>query len=496
MDQQKLNIKEEILNMRQVSLGKEQSCLKNFRLRVCKGELVELLGITGAGKTALYNYLLGNEALHNGTVVFKNRIYQAPQKFENTRDVVCIGKKSSLLPGLSVAENICIISQKRKVKSIINRRAINYRVNLLLRQYVKGVDADTLAGNLTITDRHMVELLRAVENEVDLVYLDDIFETYGQSDMARVASFLGIMKERGITIISAKRGRPVLDFLGDRAIVLRNGSNVRTFYKEDYKEDVFLKWMAGTTEIAEQRRYSYMQEDMVFYCKDISSKHYVQNFSMEIRKGEIVGFYDMNNYANIEIVQMILGEKEIVHGTMFMNGEEYHPGKLEETVKHKIGYIPGIRDESGLVETLGFAENMLLPIMSKMSLYGVLENKRVNRYIRKEYLEEIGLQKEDQDRKVSEFDIYVKANIIMHKWILAKPNLLICGEICDEADVKLRNIIFRALEELVKNKTAIILTSHNIGEINSICDTIYLMNTSEVQERVKKIQVIKNNPPF
>lgn len=496
MNSQEKEPKKEILCMHNVCLGTSENYLKDFRLRVCQGELIELLGITGAGKTALYRYLTGNEVLKKGSVVFRGRLYHPPERFEDTKEVICIGEQSSLLPGLSVAENICIIAQKRKVSRIINRKSINYRVNLLLKQYVRGVEPDTLAGNLTLPERHMVEMLRAMENEVELIYLDDIFGTYGQNDMMRVTYFMEALKEKGITVISAKRGRPVFESLTDRAIVLRNGQNVKTFYIEDYKEEIFQEWMSGRTDLGIYQRHSSMQKEVVFQACNITSRYYIDRFSMKVKKGEIVGFYDMNNYANVELIKILTGEAELQQGTMELNGRNYRPKSMEDVIKYNAGYISAMHDGSGLVDALGFAENLMLPVMLKMSLYGFLLNKRVNQYLQKEYLDLIGIDKKNQYGRVSRYDIYTKTRIILYKWILAKPQLLICREICDEADVTLRNIIFEALAQMAENGTAVILCSHNIGELKSICDTIYLMNSSENHRTVENIQVVKDNPLF
>jgi ABC-type sugar transport system ATPase subunit len=496
MNSQEKEPKKEILCMHNVCLGTSENYLKDFRLRVCKGELIELLGITGAGKTALYRYLTGNEVLKKGSVVFQGRLYHPTERFEDTKEVICVGEQSSLLPGLSVAENICIITQKRKVSRIINRKAINYRVNLLLKQYVRGVEPDALAGSLTLPERHLVEMLRAVENEVELIYLDDIFGTYGQIDMLRVTHFMEALKEKGITVISAKRGKSVFESLTDRAIVLRDGQNVKTFYKVDYKEETFQEWMSGRTDQGIYQRHSSIQKEVVFQARNISCKSYIDQFSMKVHKGEIVGFYDMNNYANIEVIRILTGEVELLQGSMELNGKNYRPKSMEDVIKHNAGYISTMHNGSGLVDALGFAENLMLPVMLKMSLYGFLMNKRVNNYLQKEYLDLIGVDKENQYGRVSRYDIYTKTKIILYKWILAKPDLLICREICDEADVKLRNIIFEALAQMAEDGTAIVLSSHNIGELKSICDTIYLMNSSENHKAVENIQVVKDNPLF
>ncbi|MGB4658268.1 MAG: ATP-binding cassette domain-containing protein, partial [Mobilitalea sp.] len=480
-------MKKVILSMKNVNIGDEKArySLKNFHLHVYQGEMVNLLGISGSGKTALYYYFIGEESLRNGDVTYKNQTYTKNERFAAMKDIICLGRKSTLVDGLSIAENLCIITGKRKVKGIINKKALYYRINLLLDLYAPGLSANKKVSELTLVQRHIVELLRAIENEADLVYIDDAFSSYGQRDMHIISEILKVLKEKNITIIYASRKKDQMAQLSDRMILLRQGENVKTFYKENYNEEVFLKWLVGNPMISEFEHKSYATKDMIFRTCGLTGPKYITDMEIELNKGEIVGFYDMNNSANLEASSMMIGESEPILGEMYFKGKRYSPERLDDAIKYNFGYVPRERNRSGVVNTMSFAENLLLPVMLKMSLFSFLKNTRVSRYLEKEYLEEMGIKEEDKNRGVSDFDSYVKNNVIFRKWILAKPDILVCEEICEETDIEMRNIIYKALEELAQNGTAIIITSQNLGELKSICDSIYIMNSFGNEERVK-----------
>ncbi len=482
-------MKTEILSMQNVCIGDEMAryALSDFHLQVYQGEMVNLMGVSGSGKTALYFYFLGEELLREGKVTFENQSWKEHERFTAIKDIVCLGQKSTLIPNLTIAENLCIITGRRKMKGIIRKKAMNYRVSLLLRQYAPELSPDMLVNELTLVQRHIVELLRAIENEAKLVFIDDTFSTHGQMGVLRILELLRELKERNIAIIYASRKRDQLTQLAERIIILRQGSSVKTFYAENYNEDLCRKWLVGNPVLTGFQRTAYKTNQVVLKVSNLTGPSYISNFNLEVCQGEVVGLYDMNNSANIEVTDMLVGNLRAEQGRMILNGKHYAPLTIDDSVAFNVGYVPKDRDRSGVVGSMSFAENLLLPIMLKMSLFSIFKNERVNRYLEKEYIEEMGIKEQDKDKEVSSFDSYVKTNVIFHKWILSKPALLICEEICEETDITMRNIIYKALEELAKNKSAVLITSSNMGELKVICDTIYIMNSYGNGERVKDI---------
>ncbi len=483
-------MKTEILSMHSVCIGGEMAryALNDFHLHVYQGEMVNLMGVSGSGKTALYFYFIGEEILREGKVTFNHQVWKEHERFSAIKDIVCLGQKSTLIPNLTIAENLCIITSRRKIKGVIRKKAMNYRVSLLLQQYAPDLLPEMRVNELTPVQRHVVELLRAIENEAKLVFIDDAFSSHGQIGVLRIIEMLRVLKEKNIAVIYASRKRDQLTQLAQRSIILRQGRAVKTFYAESYNEELCRKWLVGNPVLTGFQRTSYKTDKVVLRASNLTGPCYINHFNFVVHEGEVVGLYDMNNSANLEVTDMLVGNRIAKQGQMLLNGKHYAPCTIEDSIAFSVGYIPKDRDRGGVVGTMSFAENLLLPIMLKMSLFTMFKNERVNRYLENEYIEEIGIKEQDKDKEVSSFDSYVKTNVIFHKWILSKPVLLICEEICEETDITMRNIIYKALEELAKNKSAVLISSSNMGELKAICDTIYVMNSNADGESVKEIQ--------
>ena len=413
----------EVLYMQHVEVGNGREKLNDLCFHICRGEMVELCGISGAGKTAFYNYLMGYEPLKSGRVTFDGKTFDPPEKFSGANDVVCISRKSSLISALTIAENLCIITGRRKVRGFIRQKNLNYRINLLLQQYIPELSAQTRAGDLTTPQKHMVELLRALENEAKLIYLDDITAGYGQMDLHKMERMLAAIKEKDIAVICARRVMRPFSGLTRRIVVLSHGVNVKTFYEMDFDQIIFNQWLLGSHAVAQLRRTSYKTEEVIFETSHLTGEHYVTDLTMSICRGEVVGFYDMNNHANIEAARIVAGLQKKYDGNMHLCNEAYRPVRVEDAVRAGTGYIPWYYDASGIVETLDFAENIFLPVMGRMSYFGFIKNQKAEDFIKREYISDMDIPPEYAGEKAGLLSVYARMEIVLKKWILAAPKL-------------------------------------------------------------------------
>lgn len=473
-------MKKEVLRMQDVCVGNfEPYGLNDFCLHICEGEMVNVIGLSGAGKTMIYEYFMGYIPLRKGKVIFDGKTSHAGEYFGNITDVICIGKGSTLISGLSVAENIFIITGKRKVRGIIRMKNIYYRAKILLAQYAPELSPYTLIRNLTPLQMIIVEMLRVIENEAKLIIIDDVFQGYGQNDLLRVTELLGILKEKKVAIIYGSHEMDFTRTLADKTVVLRKGKNVRTFYQSDYSDEYCRKLLIGNEALPSFSRYNVNTDQEVLQIHGLSGERYVENFSMKIHKGEIIGLYDLNNQKNMEILQMIIGEAVIKNGWLYLKGERYEPTNLEFAIKNRIGYIPRNLEGVNLVESMNFADNLCLPVLKKTSYLKIFRNKSISQFLEKEYMQKLGVPYEEKGTKVKYFDEYIKNSILLTRWILFHPVLMVCMEPCGNADMVMQNIIFQALSEMAESGIAVLIASQNMNELKTICDKVYVLDNDE-----------------
>lgn len=473
-------MKKEILRMQDVCVGDyEPYGLKDFRLHICEGEMVDILGLSGAGKTLLYEYFMGHMVLRKGKVDYNGSISREGEYFRGIMDVVCIGQDSTLIPGLSVAENIFIITGKRKIRGLIRMKNIFYRARILLGQYAPELSPQTLVWELTPAQMRIVELLRAVENEAKLVVIDDVFQGYGQKDILRISELLETLKNKGIGILYETHEMDFTRGLADRAVVLRKGQNVRTFYRNDYDERLCRRFLVGNEELPVFVRSSMSRSQVVFSARGLEGEYYVSDVDLDIHEGEIVGLYDLNNQKNMELLQIIMGQSPLKGGSLYLAEKRYEPRDLDYAIECNIGFIPRNMRAESLVGSMSFMDNLCLPVLKKTSRFKFLRDRAVLRFLGKEYMEGLGIPYGEKDTKVRCFDEYIQNSILLTRWLLFRPSLLVAMEPWGNADIIMRDIIFNAFAQMAQRGTAILIASQNMNELKTICDTIYVGNSDE-----------------
>lgn len=473
-------MRKEILRMQEVCTGRyESGGLDKFQFHIKEGEIVGILGNSGAGKTALYEYFMGNTMLKAGTLVFDGHVCPVEARFPYISQVLCIGRNSTLIPGLSVAENIFVINGKRKGWNLVRMSNIKYRARILLGQYAPQLSPDTLARDLTPAQMRLVELLRAIENEVKMVVIDDAFQGFGQSDMKQMYEILMILKKRRVSIIyETVELKQHVHFM-DKIVALRKGKHVRTFYEEDYDEVFCRKLLLGNDALPVFEKNPQYTSRQRLRIEGIQLAGKTCQQVLNANEGEVVGLYDKDNRNNTKLLQMIYGERKAEGIRVYLDGQRYIPKDAEHALANRIGYMPKDMDELALVDSMNYMDNLSLPILSSHKYWRPMQNRKISAVLAEEYGEQLGISPEQMWEPVKNFDFYVKNRIFLKRWILFRPKLMVCIEPWEDADLLIRDIMFQAFMEMAGKGTTILISSRNMNGLRSICDSIYVLNDGE-----------------
>ena len=182
---------------------------------------------------------------------------------------------------------------------------------------------------------------------------------------------------------------------------------------------------------------------------------------------------------------MLVGESEIVQGALYISGQRFEPSNIDHAIKKGIGYIPRSVEEYGLISSMDFSDNLSLPILKKTGLFKVFRNVRLSDYLTKEYAGRLGVPDGERHHKMKFYDRYIQQSVIMQRWILFRPKVMVCMEPTLNADVIMRDIIFKALDEMAGDGSAVLIASQNMQELKTVCDTIYVFNSTDRENVVR-----------
>lgn len=481
-------MKKELLNIQNLTAQEEDSALDGFHLRMSRGDFVELLGTEHSGKTTVSALLRGRLKIRSGLISFAGQIFRDGDAL-NASDIQCLGPIPSLTESLTVAENILLLSPKRKIRGILHRRDMEARVNFLLAEFGLSFRAKDPIFSLSEGEKRAVELLRAIENEIAFLFIDNIFQNLGQSDIHLIESCLAELKRRGLTILILGGGFPLFPALHDRVTVLRKGKNVRTFYRGSYEREEYVKWVFGVSSPESVRSSAVIhlderRQNPPSLCAKASelllaesvSGEVLQAFTLSVSAGEIIGLYDMNNRKNREFLHLLIGDSPLAGGRFFLKGREYLPISLENAITSGICFLPRNIRSCAVIDQMSYGENLLLSTMRQNSIFGILKNERILRFLEREY----GPELEESNGgvvSVSSMNDYDRIRTAMQRILLSRPSLLLLEDAVTDMNVHMLSLQTEYFPRLTTNGCAILLSSQNLNVLRQVCDRIIVMNS-------------------
>lgn len=490
-------MKNEYLSIWNLVLLEEEAVLDRFHLRLSRGDFVEMLGTEGAGKTSVASFFCGRSRIGSGFVRVDGHRIPAGETYPSD-GIECIGPVPSVAESLSVAENVMLLSHRRRIHGLVHHTDLERRTSFLLSEMGLPFRADAPVHMLTEGEKRAVELMRVVQNETPFLFVDDIFSTLGQEDMQMIGTCLHFLKERGVTILVLGSGMPHFQDMSDRVVVMRGGRNVRTFYKGSFDRGEYVRWMFGVTDPASVRaeavsllggrsghapavrttdgRNGGAEEKkgtVIFRAEGVRGSSDMPH-SFEVCGGEIVGLYDMNNRANREIIRLVTGETPLEDGAFYLKGEPFHPSTTEHAIRCGIGYIPREIGRAAAVPRMSYGENLALPVMRRKGVFA-LKNRRVVRFLSSEYGKEMDGDVRDPSfmKELTQRD---RMRIVMQRMLLMRPALLLIEDVISDMNVGMLKIQTEYLARLTGEGCAVLISSPNLQAIRQVCDRIVVLN--------------------
>ena len=490
-------MKETYLSIRDLVVCGEEAVLNHFHLHMAKGEALELLGTEGSGLAQAEAFFSGKSIIQSGYVWIGSKRYYPGETLEGAQ-IQYIGEVPSLAGGLTVAENILLFSRKRKLKGLFHKKEIFERAQFLLSEFGIPLHAEEKAGYLSEAEKRFVELLRAAEQEIPLLVIGDIFGAVGQPDLQIIESCIRLLKERGTTILILGSGFPLFFDLDDRVEVLRGGRCVRTFFRETYDRENFVRWVLGVSspmlvreEIIRQAEYRKTEEtlapiirkeEMTYSFKKEKNRLVIfglsvgslQDFSLSAKAGEILGLYDMRNHANRELLYCLTGRQKPTGGAIYLDGELFFPVSLRDGIQKGIDLIPRSIAGCSVVDNLSYTENLLLSTMQKNSFFGVFLNRRMNVFLAKEFGRELNTE-EAQSLNGRDLTAEDRMRVVLQRILLHRPRLLLVEDTVNDMNLPLLRLQTDYFSRLTKDGCTILISSPNLAVLRQICNRVMVI---------------------
>lgn len=454
--------------------------LEDVSFETHRGSIHALLGENGAGKSTLIKVLSGVVQPDSGKIEIEGNIvnFANPQE-ANDLGVSCIFQELSLLPDLTVADNIGITRPPRNKFGLIDYRAQRQIAEeALARVGGENIDPMETVSNLSLSRRQMVEIAKALARNPKILIMDEATSALTAADVEKVYAMLHRLRDEGMSIIYISHRMPEIAELADTCTVYRNGRKVETFKNGTKSDSAVVEMMIG-------REYSSVYpakstrpdvSEPILKVENFSWNDELNDINLEMRPGEIVGLGGLDGQGQKQLQLGLFGTLIGSTGGVEVNGApvKLNSPKMAKSADIGIALVPEDRKYEGLMLSMTVRENLSFAAVEKMSRLGVVDTAAEEMAI-DEMVELLKIKADGIDGPVGALSGGNQQKVVIGKWLMTKPRIILLNDPTRGIDVGTKQEIYHLLQKLAAEGCAILLYSTDYDELIGCCDRVLVM---------------------
>lgn len=450
--------------------------LQDVSIEIRRGEVHALLGENGAGKSTLIKILSGIYQRDAGEILIEGKPVEINHVKEAKANKISVIHQELLLePHLTIAENVFLGSELKTKFGLVDYKRMNEITNKLIRQFELPFKATTVLNTLSIANQQMVEILRAVSFDAQIVIMDEPTSSLTDSEVELLFKTIRRLKEQQVSIIYISHRLTELDEIADRVTIMRDGRYIATVDKDKTTTDEMVALMVGRKVENYYTKTAQYSDEVVLEVKDIGDDFRVKSASFSLRKGEILGFSGLIGAGRTEMAQCICGLRKIKHGTIQLNGKPVKISSSKESTELGIGFLPEDRKALGLYMVNNVRFNTTINVLDKFIQKGHYSYKK-EYDLAKDSIKALSIKVSGQEQLVSQLSGGNQQKIIVSRWLLTNSQILIMDEPTRGIDVNAKAEIYALMDELAAKGISILFISSEMPELLNMCDRIVVMS--------------------
>jgi ABC-type sugar transport system, ATPase component len=476
--------------------------LDDVNIKVQEKTIHALVGENGAGKSTLMKVLSGvyPHGTYTGEIIYEDEEVM----FKNIREsekkgIVIIHQELALIPQLSIMENIFLGNEQGK-KGVVDWNKCRYEALKLMESVGLKEDPEKLINHIGVGKQQLVEIAKALSKEVKLLILDEPTASLNDEESEKLLNLIIRLKEeRGVSaiIISHKLGE--VRKVADDITVIRDGSTIETLNakRDQITEERIIRGMVGRelTDLYPKREHQigdilFEIKDWSVYSEDYKDELVIDSVNMNIRKGEVVGLAGLMGAGRTELAMSIFGRKfgSKVQGEIKKAGQVIDVSSVGAAIDNGIAYLTEDRKALGLLLHNSIRFNITLPSLSSLSSNGVV-NKPKEVKTTAEYIQKLNVKTAGMEVIANNLSGGNQQKVLLARWILADPDLLILDEPTRGIDVGAKFEIYNIINDLAAQGKSVLVISSELPEVLGVSDRIYVMNEGRIVGEFSKEEV-------
>ena len=469
------------------------TALAQVDLQVRRGEVHGLVGENGAGKSTLIGILNGVHRPDDGHL----RVNGVPCTIGGPSDAAALGmsfihQEPTLFPDLSVTENIFPGDMLKNRWGFINMAEAKHRAQELLTSLNLKIEPQALIRDLRLAEAQMVEIMRAVSRSVQLLVMDEPTSSLTETEKRALFDLIASLKGQGVSIIYVSHFLDEVMEICDRVTVMKDGKRVGTHTVSELSKTKLIQQMVGRDVEALNIRRRRVRDDVVMSVRGLSYKNVLHDINFDILRGEIVGVCGLLGAGKTELAETLFGLAPYEKGSIYVEGREARIRSPVDAIESGLGFVTESRLSDGIFALLSVKENASVTIFDQLSNWlGVIDRREQRRRV-DEVASRLGVRSAGLDQLIMNLSGGNQQKVVLGKWLLRNPKLLILDEPTRGIDVGAKREFYRILERLSEGGSAVLLISSESDEVYDLSDRIIIMQGGRMSREFARGELTKN----
>ena len=455
--------------------------LDNVNFRVRPGKVMCLAGENGCGKSTLVKIISGVYTKDEGEVIFEGKKITKITPAEATRlGIQVIYQDLSIFPNLTVRENLAINSEITAGRKMVNRKRWDATAREALSKIGCNIDLDAKMGELSVADKQLVAICRALLFNAKLIIMDEPTTALTKKEVDALFTTVRQLRDSGIAIMFISHKTEEIFEISDDVCIMRNGKNVYSGQTADLTRRDFTYYLTGRELVDDRFVPTNISEKPILEVKDLCMTGKLHNVSFDLRKGEILGVTGLLGSGRTELALALFGLAKPSSGQIILDGKNVKIPSPIAAQKLRIGYVPEDRLTEGLCLQQPIADNITLASLKRLSnAIGLLKKKDIYADADK-WVKTFSIATNDARKHASTLSGGNQQKIVLSKWLSNDLDLLILNGPTVGVDVGAKQDIHALVHDLANEGLAVMIISDDLAEVVVNCSRVIVMKEGAI----------------
>jgi len=468
--------------------------LKKASLNLKRGEVLALMGENGAGKSTLMNVLSGSLHPDEGEILLEGVQREIKNPIQARKlGIVKIHQELQIVPELDIAENIFLGRWQTATLGFVQKKKMHETAKECLKMLEWDIDTHTKLKDLRIGEQQLVEIAKAISCEAKIIVMDEPTSALSEPEAEKLFHVIEKLKKKGCGIIYITHRMEEVFKISDRLSVMRDGEYIGTKTASETNNEEIIAMMVGRSVEDQYPPRDVKIGDVVLEVKNLSFtppkgsfKRSLSDISFKVRAGEVLGIAGLAGAGRSEVFESIVGKNAAcVSGEILVEGKALEIRSPGDAIRAGISFATEDRKGTGLVLGRSIGDNISLPLYDSYANFGFMKDG-IQKKDWLEYMEKLRVKAKSPKVPVGSLSGGNQQKVILARWLLTKPKVLLLDEPTRGIDVGAKEEIYLLINELAASGLAVVVISSELPEVIGICDRIITICEGRLTGEISK----------